>query len=219
MHAGLSGAERLEVVVDDDREWIADFEGLGEENYNAPLELAPGSIEDPYRLEKWVSLSTTTRAILVGTSMRRAIVCHHELWKQFVNAGKQLRVLVQGDLGTGTGISPMYTYIQEMNDRIAEKRDASLAILKEISRSAEKDTFEVRNSGRSLISYSAIILFRVDGTVDVQIQPYVFLPNRTERGARFILNTPVDGNTYRILVRPIEKLWSYSIPEIKADLS
>ena len=73
---------------------------------------------------------------------------------------------------------------------------------------------EIRNNGTAIIRNSAVLIFRTDGRLDVQLG--VYLSDLGERNAvRFVLTTDhtPPGNTYNLLVGRIEALWLRSVVE------
>lgn len=208
----LGGVERLAFVVSD-----KDLkEEIGQDANDRPLSLRPSISDDPYRFDKWVSLDSTESVFLMGTTMKRAVVSHLPMWKKFLEAGKHLRILLQGEIDEAGEIS-VYTPVKNEIKSVHERRALSLKALHDLSRSCPEQSLEVRNSGSSLISYSAVLVFKLNGQVDIQIQPYTFQCHQNvTRGARFIVSTQYGSDIYHLLADPIEDMWEHSLPELRS---
>lgn len=209
----LDGSEPTAIVVGD----RVGIEGYAGEVIKPPPPLLSTGLEitnDRYGLDKWINVGSTTSVVLVGTTMNSAIAGHMNLWQELLEDGKPLRVLLQGNLNPYDE-SPCYTPIQLTRDKVESRRNCSLELLKKLAKSAPENTLEVRNSGASLLSYSAILIAKKDSQADIQIQPYNFLniDSFTHRPARFVLCTQIGSYVYHVLVDHIEELWQHSFQE------
>lgn len=149
----------------------------------------------------------------MGATMRRPIIRYSNLWRSLLENGVQLRILLQGDLGTENGRS-VYTPVEKDIEAVSQRRSESLHELREISQSASKDSLEVRNSGKSLIFSSQIIVFRKNGQVDIQVHPMNF--GYVGRSVKFLVTTPLSSPVYSEFVDPIEEMWQQSLPELRS---
>lgn len=181
----------------------------------APLSLGLVKQEgESYQIDKWISPDTTEAVFLMGTTMRRPIIRYSNLWRSLLENGIQLRIFLQGDLGTEEGRS-RYTPVEKDIEAVSQRRAESLHELREISQFAPKDSLEVRNSGNSLIFSSMIAVFRNDGQVDIQVHPINF--GYVGRSVKFLVTAPLSSPVYNELVDPIEEMWQQSLPELRSE--
>lgn len=169
--------------------------------------------DDPQRLDRWISPDSTSKVLLMGTTMAKPLSEYSDLWKKFLNNGGKLFVLFQGELGREEG-KPIYTPVKEDVESVFERRKAALNVVVELSKDIPKHSLVVRNSGQTLLSYSAIVAYQKRNKVDIQIHPYQFLPEKyMVQSPQFFTSTNLEQATYKLLADPINILWSEGLPE------
>lgn len=183
----------------------------------------PMNLDDedyPYNLDKWIYLDSTERVFLMGTTMRNPIVNYSTFWNRFLEDGKSLYVLLQGDLGIENG-KPMYAPIKNEAEKVSEKRAQSLQALAELSKTAPKGSLVVRKSDGFLISQSAIIVFGSKNSLgiqeaDIQIQPSLEPQDYGSRSPQFLVRTQSTSAEFSLFVAPLLRLWERSATELRS---
>jgi hypothetical protein len=181
---------------------------------NAQIVYPPSDI-DEHHLDEWIDVDSTERVFFMGTTMRRPIVDNSEFWQRFLENGKSLRVLLQGDLGTKEG-GFVYTLLENEVEEVSRKRAETLETLKILSRTATKGSLAVREIKNSLISQSVIAVFGKKNSVgiqdvNIQIEPKLFLPEgyrMDDNSPRFLIRTRSNLSAFSFFFRPYSILWS-----------
>lgn len=215
MRDTLGGIDEIAVFLRNAEEYSRTSGDDAEEKRKpSPLPLGPMSepSRGPYPIDSWIDVGSTERVFLMGATLAQMIVRHKGKWQDLLRNGKRMQVLLQGNLQT-MDFTPAATPAK----RLYRDQLDSLAVLHELAADDTNSMLDVRkSSNKELISYSALFVFKSDGNVDIQIQPYVFHRcTSILRGPRFMLSTRFGGDVYRILVAPIQELWQRSVQALE----
>ena len=169
--------------------------------------------DDPYSFDHWIDVSNTRRVLLMGVTMRDALVRNEALWVSLLRHGGQLHVLRQGDLENSESSTTRVLARMRLDDgtRLFQRRNESeqaLGMIREQLTTEEQSRLVIRDSREQLLSYSAVVIWKIEpiGKVDVQIHPY-FPGYDYNRGPRFILSTEENSRSFAALMKPITDLW------------
>jgi len=170
---------------------------------------------DPYRFETWVDQKNTRKVLLMGVTMRDALVHHAEVWENLLGNGAAIHVLLQGDLDSDESETTRVLARMRLDNgqRLVERKERANAVLKQLSElaSTRPGVLEVRQTGQRLLTYSAVMIWKHSpmGEVEGQIHPY--FPNYDyNRGPRFIVSTSESSRSFAALMKPIDDLWATS---------
>ena len=160
--------------------------------------------------------SPAQRVFLTGKTLANPILNNEGRWLEFLSRGGTLQVLLQGDISGGTEEYPRLwaTANKARSYEKAHVRMRTIEGLKRIASSVESPKLEVRNSGQTLLSTNAALVFREDGTLDISLAMH-FAENSGSRSVAILTSAthnPPDENC-ELLVKPYERLWLDSMTE------
>lgn len=190
-----------------------------EPDQDGPGALRPGAQQarDAYSFAIWLKKrpgdsedNPAHGALLMGLSLYEAIGGNVRHWQDFLDDGNELRVLLQ-DTHDLTVVLPEHTgelALSAKKSGALQKHErqyqSTVTNLKKLKEKTTSELLEARST-RSLLSYSAVLLFR-ESTVDVQLQPY--LPGSSLCGApTFISTIPIESDDFRGSTRGIYDIW------------
>ncbi len=177
----------------------------------APPRLIPAAERDPFEFDTWLGtspdeMSSVERVFLMGTTLGRALCLHEPTWGALLKGGSSLSVLLQGNRGSES--EPVYSISRDdsRNPEEIRRRERSVHVLERLAQIPDAE-LQVRNSGNLWIPYSAVLVYRVDKTIDIQIgfyQPECW----TAAEPRVFLSTQQSSEIAMMLLEPIDDIWS-----------
>jgi hypothetical protein len=155
------------------------------------------------------------KVFLMGKSLEHPVTNHKQMWREFVEAGGVMEVLLQGDMSYGSETTPQLyaTTDLALNDSKNVAKNKTLDFLNELGANSG-GAVEVRNTGPLLLVMNAGLIFREDGTVDIHLE-FGFAETLGFRASTITMlanHNPPD-ELYGLVVGAMEELWLRSIAE------
>ena len=172
---------------------------------------SPSRPGQPFRFDHWIETpQTATTVLLMGTTLRGALVRCEDVWKKFLQRNGHLQVLLQGGLEHPDSlITRASAHLRQRSQAVLiARRSETIALLKQLRDTVdveEQGALEVRQTD-DLLTYSAAVLWRIDGHADAQIHPYGPLHDYY-KNPRFIVTGSEDSRAFAAVVTPIEHIW------------
>jgi hypothetical protein len=172
---------------------------------------SPSRSGQPFRFDHWIETPhPATTILLMGTTLRGALARYEDAWNKFLQRNGHLQILLQGGLEhPDSFIARASAHLRQRSQAVLiARRNETIALLQRLRNTVDVEdqgALEVRQTD-DLLTYSASVLWRIDGHADAQIHPYGPLHDYY-KNPRFIVSGSEYSRAFAAVVTPIEHIW------------